>query len=312
MQLRAKDMSIMKDEERQRRRRRIIDRRNAKWYDPVFEKRGSRIAKKYCGSFLFDGLFIYNFVACAPVLAYEAYYGFSTDYEVKWDKIHTLHYQLFMAFKLFKIVMLVEISNQWQLIEDVLKEYFVTSKLTIENTTNFLKAVFAFLAMLHVFACAWIWIGALSGENQWMEDNIEIYLEDEETTYVNAFYFIATTMTQIGYGDVDVFWNSGTQEFFGYGSIISVMIFQFAGILGFAIIKQQVFSYKLGAKMSKIIKQQQTEVETIMFRLDRVRKAKLPEYMYNDAIGYMRTVVQFSIRESFAENEFWRDLHPQL
>ena len=47
-----------------------------------------------------------------------------------------------------------------------------------------------------------------------------------------------------------------------------------------------------------------------MFRLDRVRKAKLPEYMYNDAIGYMRTVVQFSIRESFTENEFWRDLHP--
>ena len=64
--------------------------------------------------------------------------------------------------------------------------------------------------------------------------------------------------------------------------------------------------------MSKIIKQQQTEVETIMFRLDRVRKAKLPEYMYNDAIAYMRTIVQFSIRESFTENEFWRDLHPQL
>ena len=63
MQLRAKDMSIMKDEERQRRRRRKIERRNAKWYDPVFEKRGSRIAKKYCGSFLFDGLFLYNFVA---------------------------------------------------------------------------------------------------------------------------------------------------------------------------------------------------------------------------------------------------------
>ena len=103
-------------------------------------------------------------------------------------------------------------------------------------------------------------------------------------------------MTQIGYGDVDVFWNSDTQKFFGYGSIIAVMIFQFAGILGFAIIKEQVFSYKLGAKMNKIIKQQQTEVETIMFRLDRVRKAKLPEYMYNDAIGYSRAVVQFSIK----------------
>ena len=57
--------------------------------------------------------------------------------------------------------MLIEISKQWLQIEEVLEEYYVTSKLTIENTTNFVNAVFAFLVLLHVFACAWIWVGAL-------------------------------------------------------------------------------------------------------------------------------------------------------
>ena len=72
--------------------------------------------------------------------------------------------------------MLVEISKQWQLIQDVLKEYYVSSKLTIENTTNFFNAMFAFLVMLHVFACAWIWVGAL--EDQWMYEETDSFFED--------------------------------------------------------------------------------------------------------------------------------------
>ena len=65
--------------------------------------------------------------------------------------------------------------------------------------------------------------------------------------------------------------------------------------------------------MSEIIKKTQSEVESIMFRMDRVRKNnKLPEYMYNEAIDYMRYISQYSIRESFADCQFWENLHPQL
>ena len=107
-------------------------------------------------------MFLYNFLACVPVLAYEAYYGFEDDYDKKWEQIHNSYYKTFMGFKLFKIFMLVEISKQWQLIQDVFNEYYVTSKLTIENMTSFINALFAFLVMLHVFTCAWIWVGALN------------------------------------------------------------------------------------------------------------------------------------------------------
>jgi len=94
---------------------------------------------------------------------------------------------------LFKLIILFQIGNQWSFVEDIVKEYFVTSKLTIENTINYFGAVVAFLVMLHVFACTWIWIGAL--EDQWMEGDDESYYEDKLSTYFQAFYFISTTMT---------------------------------------------------------------------------------------------------------------------
>jgi len=78
---------------------------------------------------------------------------------------------------LFKLIILFQIGNQWSFVEDIVKEYFVTSKLTIENTINYFGAVVSFLVMLHVFACTWIWIGAL--EDQWMEGDDESYYEDK-------------------------------------------------------------------------------------------------------------------------------------
>lgn len=138
-----------------------------------------------------------------------------------------------------------------------------------------------------------------------MGDDREEFMSNIKTTYVEAFYFITTTMTQVGYGDVTVFG-------FGPATMVTIIIIEFGGILGFSIIKEQIFTAKKEQKVDFIIKRSQKEVETIMFRLDRVRKEKLPDHMYDASIEYMRTVIRFSIKESFADISFWRELHPQL
>ena len=109
-----------------------------------------------------------------------------------------------------------------------MKNIFVTSKITIDNTTTYIKSVSIFLVILHIFACSWIWIGFF--EDEWMGDDREIFITDIKTTYVEAFYFITTTMTQVGYGDVTVFG-------FGVSTMITIIIIEFGGILGFSIIK---------------------------------------------------------------------------
>ena len=49
-----------------------------------------------------------------------------------------------------------------------------------------------------MFACIWIYIGIL--DDEWMDD-IERQLDGKAETYVNAIYFVTTTMTSVGYGD---------------------------------------------------------------------------------------------------------------
>ena len=58
------------------------------WYDPVLEKRFSKIAARYLGPFMF-GYFLFDVLACLPVLSYEAINGFKTDYDDKWEQINS-------------------------------------------------------------------------------------------------------------------------------------------------------------------------------------------------------------------------------
>ena len=77
---------------------------------------------------------------------------------------------------MFKMFMLLQISNNWLTIEEILKHYFVRSKLAIENTTTYIESVFIFLIMQHVFTCAWIWIG--NNGNGWMGDDADLYYDN--------------------------------------------------------------------------------------------------------------------------------------
>jgi len=48
--------------------------------------------------------------------------------------------------------------------------------------------------------------------------------------YIDAIYFVTTTMTAVGYGDLSAFDK-------GEWSMAAVMITQFFGLLGFSIVK---------------------------------------------------------------------------
>lgn len=71
------------------------------------------------------GYFIIDFLACAPILVYEATSGFTTDYNTKLDQIDTTTYKLFVIFKLFKLAMLTRISQSINFIQDTIKDILV-------------------------------------------------------------------------------------------------------------------------------------------------------------------------------------------
>ena len=58
------------------------------------------------------------------------------------------------------------------------------------------------LYVMHFFSCVWLMIGKAEVQEQresWFFQNIHDL--SDENQYLNAFYFIVTTMTTVGYGD---------------------------------------------------------------------------------------------------------------
>ena len=97
---------------------------------------------------------------------------------------------------------------------------------------GYLRAASEFAILVHLFACLWIYIGYVDG--QWMTAE-ERSLSDMEALYVESIYFTCTTMTSIGYGTPSAFGN-------GMWSMVCASVSMFFGILGFAIIKHQIFT----------------------------------------------------------------------
>ena len=105
-----------------------------------------------------------------------------------------------------------------------------------------------------------------------MNNEEEIFFENKMDTYVDGLYFITTTMTQVGYGDINAWMGSGTGK--GVYSMITVMLTQFTGILGFSIIKDQVFNAKKVQNIKEIVDQTAKETEGMLFRIDQVKRIK--------------------------------------
>lgn len=101
------------------------------------------------------------------MFVYEAAYGFTTDFEEKEQQIESQVYTVFIFFKLFKILMLSRISQSLSYFADLLKDRFPEKKTVVENLMGYIRAAGSFLIMIHIFACIWIYIGAM--DDQWME-----------------------------------------------------------------------------------------------------------------------------------------------
>jgi hypothetical protein len=84
----------------------------------------------------------------------------------------------------------------------------------VKEYIEFIKLYFLVLMIVHLMACIWIYIGK-SSRGGWvqvylndfegfdLEVNLEDYMfEHKLTIFINSFYYIAQTITTVGYGDV--------------------------------------------------------------------------------------------------------------
>ena len=106
----------------------------------------------------------------------------------------------------------------------------------VSEYVDFVKLELSVLLLTHIMACIWIEIGRLD-ENSW----VEIFIADQrmqkgddslssydyfKEIYANAFYFILTTITTVGYGDISG--NTTVEYLFSMGvEFIGLTFFSF-------------------------------------------------------------------------------------
>ena len=103
---RSRLLKNFNDEQKKRKRKQETKIKNSPCYDPIYERRFSVIASSYVKSF-----FIFDILACLPVFLSEARYSFTTDPFEKHEQIETAIYQIFMSFKIFKLLMILRVFN---------------------------------------------------------------------------------------------------------------------------------------------------------------------------------------------------------
>jgi len=60
---------------------------------------------------------------------------------------------------------------------------------------------FALFMIIHIFACLWMVISAAFFSNSWLDKEDKAKMNSVEL-YLTSIYFITTTITTVGYGDM--------------------------------------------------------------------------------------------------------------
>ena len=83
------------------------------------------------------------------------------------------------------------------------KNHYVVKSIAITNAYMCFRTPFILVVLFHTLACGWIYIGNLPGITGWKD----AFLKADDTAtsgviYTTAIYFVSTTATTIGYGDI--------------------------------------------------------------------------------------------------------------
>jgi hypothetical protein len=174
-------------------------------------------------------------------------------------------FRISKIYKIVKVARLIKIFKMFKQRQQVSKSVEKVVKLP-EGVERLMFFVLLFVISLHIFTCLWILITQIDATViSWI-----IYSKFEHESnaekYVASMYFVATTFTTVGFGDIRAY-NIGERIF-----CIQLM---FIGVMG--------FSFASGALSSILTSMERTQARLKEKKevLDRMRQQyHIPDYLY--------------------------------
>lgn len=181
---------------------------------------------------------IFDIIANAPIVLYWLTVGYPVEPEdIEESKTDTLFIWC-LGLKLVRIAHVYKVKMTLTHLVDKLSDVLHWKKYVFDNLLKWSKTLFSLLIAMHYLACAWVFIQ--------MQKRIkgEVYHEfsyDKDIyNYSESIYFITTTITTVGYGDIKGFFNtSGSWTI----EMCYLIVTTFTGILLFTVVTEEVFNY---------------------------------------------------------------------
>jgi len=156
--------------------------------------------------------FVFDFISSVPVIVAKFYYRhnhndfYGVSDSPNFSTFHNLYYM-----KMFCIFHLNKVFSDMTILEEILKGKWLHYKFVLENLFSLQKIWLFFFTCIHLMTCIWtmlnlkgagLYIEALEKGDLKKNDLTVIDISEFWGIYITSIYFVTTTMTTVGYGDI--------------------------------------------------------------------------------------------------------------
>jgi hypothetical protein len=152
-----------------------------------------KILKRYMTTFFF-----YDFISALPVLSLfiNYYLNFCTKININNNNMHYL-IVILCNFKLLKYIKIKDSNKFLENINDIFSKNYYS-----EQFFNSIKMIVMYYSILHYLVCCHIFIGYNCHPSWLFEIQKNYYLTNYLSIYITSLYYLITTLTTVGYGDI--------------------------------------------------------------------------------------------------------------
>ena len=152
-----------------------------------------KILKRYITTF-----FIYDFISAMPVLSVFIHYYLNYCVKININN-NNMHYLIVILcnFKLLKYIKIKDSNKFLDNINDIFSKNYYSEKFF-----NSIKIMFMYFSILHYLVCCHIFIGYNFHPSWLFSIQRNYHLNNYLSIYITSLYYLITTLTTVGYGDI--------------------------------------------------------------------------------------------------------------